>query len=242
MRATPGPQAMERRCIAALHAPSIEASSTASDAPLAVKARGSLALDLSLEPLLALLRGSGPLLAMAAARKRTPRATAKRAVTVDVVLDASRMAMRVAHDVHLAVAWGTVQVWRRCRRCINTPLLSVDSRKVLLPTEMTQASADAADVRSLTVHLNHTCVVDCKAARLQLAPGADDGPTAPRTAAAYRRMGLGVWAQGVAAQPPIVRRVDLELQALTVTLPWGTEVGRSIKFIEHWVKGVKQVR
>lgn len=106
-----------------------------------------------------------------------------------------------------------------------------------------QVSSTSAEVRSLSVHLNNACVVDCSAACVKLTPSDDssDGAAAQRTAAAYRRMGLGGWAQGPAGQPAAMRRVDLELQALTVTLPWGSEVGRSIKFIEHWVKAVKQV-
>lgn len=94
------------------------------------------------------------------------------------------------------------------------------------------------------MHLNHACVINCSTARVEQPchDGGGGGPGAQRTAAAYRRMGLGGWAQGPAAQPLAMQRVDLELQALTVTLPWATEVGRSIKFIEHWVKAVKQVR
>ncbi len=71
-------------------------------------------------------------------------------------------------------------------------------------------------------------------------------PTAERAAAAYRRMGLGGWAQGPSQGPRPggahgVRCVELDVRTLVVTLPWGAEVGRGIKYVENWIKAVKQV-
>ena len=129
-------QTVERATVATLTALSVDAARPTENAAAVVKGRGSVALDISLEPVLALLRGSGPLLAMAAARRRPKPVVdgtqpTRRGVVVDVALENCKVAMRIAHDVHIAVAVDSMQACRMgwmLNMCMNgiTTYIAVD--------------------------------------------------------------------------------------------------------------------